>query len=122
MGYNFLLIDDEPGVLTALSLVLRVCGHSALPFSDPKAAKAALIDPTQMANVSVILCDLRMPEISGLDMLHLRNQHASNIPFILMSGHASPEEQRQALRVGASAFLAKPFDPEELQATLERVF
>lgn len=104
------VIDDEAGVLRALTLMLNAFGFHVFAFSDPVEALKTLpsIEPDW------IISDLRMPEVDGFEVLEHRNASCPHIPFILISGHAKEAEIEKAKALGAEAVLQKPFNPAEL--------
>lgn len=118
MGENnkkrLLLIDDEEGVLRALTLMLTAFGYEVFPFSDPRQALQQLPELTP----DWIITDLRMPEIDGFGVIEKRNVEYPEIPVILISGHAQEEEIQKAHELGIKAFLPKPFDPGALTKIL----
>ncbi len=115
---NILLIDDESSVLFALKLLLGALGYKVTDFSDPEAAVASLKENT---SIDLILCDLRMPKMTGLQVLEHTSQDYAEIPFILMSAHAGSDEVRKAYALGAKGFLAKPFTPDQLKEALDKL-
>ncbi len=117
---KILLIDDESGVLTALSLLLKALGAEVTGMSDPEAAFAYLSSAESHIH-DAILSDLRMPEHDGMDMLSQRNEHCPQTPFILISGHATTKEVGAALSSGANGFLAKPFSPEDVARVFSEI-
>lgn len=113
---EIILVDDEPGVLLALKLLLTALGYSITAFSDPEEALASLDLNTA---AQLIISDLRMPKLDGMGLLAGVMQKRPDLPFILMSGHATGEDVEHAKKLGAKGFLAKPFTPDQLQATLK---
>ena len=114
-----LLIDDEKGVVTALSMLLKAVGYTAFPFTAPAEALNFLennLKQTGSTGVDFVLSDLRMPELDGIEVLKIIKEQYTSLPFILMSGHATAEDQQQAAALGADGFLSKPFSPEALHA------
>jgi CheY-like chemotaxis protein len=114
---DILLIDDEPNVLLALKLLLEAIGHKVQEFNNPEEAVAFLGDNPQ-AKLDLILCDLRMPGLNGLQVLSASQDLRKDIPFILISGHAVDREIQKAYSLGASGFLGKPFTPDQLKDLL----
>jgi CheY-like chemotaxis protein len=114
---DILLIDDEPNVLLALKLLLEAIGHSVKEFNDPEAA-VAFLDSNPQTKPDLILCDLRMPGLNGLQVLSATQDTRKDIPFVLISGHAIDDEINKAYSLGASGFLGKPFTPEQLKDLL----
>ncbi len=115
---NILLIDDESSVLFALKLLLGALGYSVSDFTDPEAALCSLKDNP---SIQLILCDLRMPKMTGLHVLEQATAQFPHVPFILMSAHAVSDEVQKAYRLGAKGFLAKPFTPDQLKETLSKI-
>jgi CheY-like chemotaxis protein len=113
---NICIIDDEPSVLLALRLLLQTLGNTVTTFSDPLAATGEILALT--APPDIVLCDLRMPKRNGLGVLDELRRLGCNVPFLLMSAHASPEEVAEGTRRGANGFLSKPFSPANFNARL----
>jgi CheY-like chemotaxis protein len=112
------LIDDEPSVLFALKLLLEALGVAIADFSAPEQALKHLSTPDV---ADVCLCDLRMPKRNGLQVLEEVKKLFPQLPFILMSAHASDAELQKARMLGANGVLTKPFTPDDLQAVLASV-
>ena len=116
---HILLIDDEKGVLSALKLVLtKVLGYQVSDYSNSLEALTVL--KSGELKPDWIVSDLRMPDADGLDVLKARNDNCADIPFILISGHATEEDKKKALSLGAIAVVRKPFAPQELQKIIEQ--
>ena len=110
-GKKILLVDDEPSVLFALKLLLQAFGHTVIDVSNPVLVSEEL---RVRADIDLIMCDLRMPAMDGMEVLRDVRRTLPNLPFILMSGHASNEEAEEVFTLGHAGFLAKPFSVEEL--------
>ena len=113
-----LLVDDEPAVLSALKLLTQALGYETLPFNAPAAALAAL--GSGQITPNGILSDLRMPGMDGLALLSIVKKNYPDLPFVLMSGHASEREVAEAKLLGIDAFLGKPFGAHELRDVLQK--
>lgn len=107
-----MLIDDEPGVLLALKLMLGAMGGDVETFNNGTDAISKLKSGT---HYDYILCDLRMPEMDGFGVLTEVRKLSPTIPFILISGHANDADVTHAKKLGMTAFLAKPFNPDEVK-------
>ncbi|MCB9029848.1 MAG: response regulator [Deltaproteobacteria bacterium] len=112
---HIMIIDDEPGVLTALKLMLGAMGANAEIFERGSDAIEAL---KAGSDFNLILCDLRMPEMDGFEVLAAIREFLPDIPFYLISGHADDDDIAHANSLGMTGFLAKPFDPEEIRIIL----
>ncbi len=110
-----MLIDDEPGVLRALSLLLRAFGYSVEAFSSPTEAIDYLRSPN---SIELVLSDLRMPELSGEEVLRKIRAEFGHLPVIIMSGHATDGDIARLKSAGLSAYVPKPFTPAQLTAAI----
>jgi CheY-like chemotaxis protein len=115
---SILLVDDEPSVVFALKLLLQALGYQVEAFNTPSEAVIAL---ESQAPFDLVLCDLKMPVLNGLGVLKACRAARPELPFVLMSAHASSEEIEQAYSLGATGFLPKPFTPEELKQLIEKL-
>ena len=116
---HIILVDDEPGVLTALKLLLGALQYKVTDFIDARAALdfIRLADP----NNYVVVSDLRMPDLDGIQLVAAMRSQSLTHPFILMSGHATSEDINKALKTGANAFLSKPFTPDQFRNALAQL-
>lgn len=111
MSSPIVFIDDEPIMCRAFSLALRRLGREVKTFTDPNEALAFLESSERPA---VVVCDYRMPRLTGLEV---RERLPTDLPFILISGDLAIAETASQGR-GLTAFLAKPFPPEDLLAAI----
>lgn len=110
------VVDDDGAIRDALVLLLEAVGHTARAHADAVAFLQAL-DPIEPG---CVLADVRMPGLSGLDLLrHLRERRV-DLPVIIITGHADVAMAVQALKAGAADFIEKPFDEDVLLAAVER--
>ena len=113
-----LVVDDERVVCNGVEKILARRGHTveqALSVAD--AVKVIERDPA----FDMILADLMMPQAGGLDLVSAVRNRWPGIPVIIMTGYASIGSAIEATRAGAAGYLPKPFTPEELESTIERV-
>ena len=115
---RILLVDDESSVLNALKLLLQAMKFTVSDFARAADAIELLNQPG--SDYDIVLCDLKMPEINGLEALKQIKEIRPEIAFILMSAHASGSEIEYARSHGASGFLAKPFSPSQLSGIIEK--
>lgn len=113
---RILIVDDEQSLRDMLSLALGDEGWDVTTASDGDAAAAAL----QAEPVDVVLSDIRMPGMDGLDLLAHVVESAPDTDVILMTAHASTDTAIKALRLGAYDYITKPFDLDELKITVRR--
>lgn len=115
---HILLIDDEPSVVLALRLLLKAIGFEVADFSDPQ---AALEYAKNNAGYDLCVCDLRMPNLNGLQVLEEMKKIRPSLPFVLMSAHATDEEAQKAAALGSAGFLSKPFTPDDLKELINQL-
>lgn len=101
------LVDDDDAVRDALALLLRSVGLRSLGFGDPQAFLAQL----SASAIGCVVLDIRMPGISGLDVLG-RLAAQSDLPVVMLTGHANVDLCRRAFKGGAMEFLQKPVDDD----------
>lgn len=114
--YRILIVDDEENVRRMLATAFSLQGHEMHCASDGKAA-LSLFSETQP---DVVLMDIRMPEMDGIDALKVMRAQQPRIPVILMTAYAEVETAVEALRSGAFDYVIKPFDLDELSMVIQR--
>jgi two-component system response regulator AtoC len=114
---HVLVIDDEPAVRQILAAAVEKAGYTV----DQAATFAAATNKLARGDVDVALCDIKLPDGSGLDLL--RNSRAGGLEttFVMVTGFASVETAVEALRAGASDFVTKPVHNEEILHRLEQI-
>ena len=113
---RILIIDDEEGLRTSLTLVLEDEGYAVETAEGADAALALVAD----RSFDLILCDVRMPGRSGLDVLPELVELQPSSPVLVMSAYGAADQALEALRRGAHDYIAKPFEPEELLLLLRK--
>ena len=115
---RLVLIDDDLGVLRALGLLLKTLGFDVTSFSSPVEAISFLEGAPP---IDLVVTDLRMPEISGREVVQRVRSQSPTLPVIVMSGHASPQDIVDLREHGASAFIPKPFTPQHFTAAVAQI-
>lgn len=108
-----LIVDDDADVLEVVRRILERRGHEVLTAGTAEAGLAA----ARGGGFDVVLVDVELPDRSGLVCARELGA-AAGAPFVLMTGHADAELEKDALLLGAKALLAKPFDAAALEAAL----
>ena len=107
-----LVVDDEPALLKALEALLRRKGHEVTALESPIAATQKLAQE----DFDVALLDVKMPQLSGLELLNAVKHRRPEVEVIMMTGHATVETALAAVKAGAYDYLTKPFEDVELVA------
>ncbi|MEP7149488.1 MAG: sigma-54 dependent transcriptional regulator [Acidobacteriota bacterium] len=113
---NILIVDDEQSYRQLLSLVFEGDGHSIRTASNGREALALL----QQGPADVVISDVRMPDMDGIEMLSAVRETQPDLGVVLMTAFASVETAREAFKLGADDFIQKPFDVEELKLIVKK--
>lgn len=114
---TLLAIDDDPRSLALISATVEQEGLEVLTCDDPERA----IEIVRKRLPRVVICDLVMPKLSGMQVLHKIITIDPTIEVILLTGHYSAETAVEAIRDGAYDYLTKPVDPDRLRATVDEL-
>jgi len=113
---SVLVVDDDPDVLRFTSLLLEKHGYSVVPCSRSGEAMEILKDK----KVDVVLTDIVMPELSGIELLKKIHDLYPETPVILMTGYADTDKAIEAIKKGAFDFITKPYKADYLVHSIER--
>lgn len=116
MTVKILVVDDELLIRQSLSDILRLEGYEVVAVDNGEAAKLAL----RQGNIDLMLLDLKMPGMDGLEVLRASVQIAPDTMIILLTGHGSLESAIEALRLGAHDYLVKPVSSSEILSSVAR--
>ncbi len=106
-----LFIDDDPRAGELFARFARPEPFAVEVFRDPREALQRL---GQEPAPALVISDLKMPGMSGIELLQAVRQRTSRLPFILITGYSTMEDAIEALRLGATDFIKKPFEMDEL--------
>jgi two-component system cell cycle sensor histidine kinase/response regulator CckA len=116
---TLLVVDDEPVVRLLACRILRGAGYTCLEADSGLAALALLQSDNQRLDGMVV--DIRLPDLSGLDLVRLAHTLRPGTPALFISGYAQPVFEEPQLQRNLQAFLAKPFTPEQLVAAVRHL-
>nr|WP_216623361.1 sigma-54 dependent transcriptional regulator [Corallococcus exercitus] len=116
MKGHVLVVDDDPALLKVLGALLTQAGLTPHPASSAKDALALLA----RRPIDVVLSDVRMPGMSGMELLAEVGRGWPDVPVLLMTAHGTVPLAVEAMKAGAADFVLKPFDREELLFTLKK--
>ncbi len=111
-----LIVDDEPSMRQVLRIVLRPEGYDVVVASNG----AEALDVLRTGPVDLVLSDLRMPDMSGVEVLRAAKQLNPDIVVMMMTAYASTETAVEAMRLGAADYFIKPFSNDELKLKVRR--
>lgn len=113
---NILIVDDEQSYRQLLSLVFEGAGHVIRTAANGREALELL----KKEPADVIISDVKMPDMDGIEMLRAVRETLPDLGVILMTAFASVETAREAFKLGADDFIQKPFDVEELKLIVKK--
>ncbi|MDP2303989.1 MAG: sigma-54 dependent transcriptional regulator [Ignavibacteria bacterium] len=113
---KILIIDDEPDMLSACSMILTALELNPFPFSDCDKA----IKSFSEEEYDLIICDLLMPKHDGMKILEISKKLAPHTPIIIFTAYGTIDRAVAAMKAGAFDFVQKPFDTELLQIVITK--
>jgi EAL domain-containing protein (putative c-di-GMP-specific phosphodiesterase class I) len=111
-----LLVDDEPAIARAYARTLGMAGFSVVTAGDGREAAAQ----AREKSFDVIISDIAMPELNGLDLLRAVREHDLDVPFVIMTGGPAIDSAVRAMEYGALRYLIKPVEPADLEVVVTR--
>lgn len=122
MSFNVLVVDDSNSMRAVIKKVVTISGFKmdkCLEAGNGREAMELLADNW----VDVIISDINMPEVNGLELLELlaKNDTLKEIPVIMITTEGSDQRMKEAFSRGAKGFIKKPFLPEEIKKVLYEV-
>jgi DNA-binding NtrC family response regulator len=116
MVQRILIVDDEPDMTETCRRALGSAGYQCFTSNDAREALTLLASERP----DLLLTDLRMPEMDGMEMLRRAKEVDSQIPVLMLTAHATLESAVAAVKAGAFDFIAKPFSIDQLKLAVER--
>jgi response regulator RpfG family c-di-GMP phosphodiesterase len=113
---RIMLVDDDDSVRDVVSEILVRRGWSVEQFSSAETAIVSL----KGNNYDLIMADINMPGLSGMDLLQIAKQTSPEVPFIMITGYPSLDLAVEAMKSGATDFIAKPFKAEEIEIAVRK--
>ncbi|MFZ5909568.1 MAG: response regulator transcription factor [Chloroflexota bacterium] len=116
MKFNILVVDDEPVSRKSLTDILRLEGYSVASVPNGQAA----IEHIRTHHIDLMIVDLRMPGMDGLEVVQVVNQIASDTEVIVLTAYGSTETAIQALRLRIHDYLLKPAPPAQVLTSVKK--
>jgi CheY-like chemotaxis protein len=110
---HVLLVEDDEPFRLGLRSTLSLAGYRVTDFGSARPAMASLnaAAATQEPPVDLVLADLRLPDLDGLELLQQMQEHDADLPVVVMTAHADIETAVRAIRLGAYDFVEKALRP-----------
>lgn len=117
MAGKILIVDDNPNMSSLLSEMLEVFDYESMRAGDGLEA----IEQVEQNKFALVITDMRMPRMSGLDLLQKLKEKNPDLPVVIISGYALDEEGNSVLTSLADGFLNKPFKMSDIEQLLKDV-
>ena len=114
---RILIIDDDKDICEYMQLLLSQSGYEVTAATDPRKGIAEL----QNDEYHVVILDIMMPELNGMEALEEIRRFDSDIAIIIFTGYPSVDTAASSIEHNVSAYIKKPFDVDEFNETLERI-
>lgn len=114
---QLLVVDDEPAIRQVLVSHLRKAGYAVEQAGDGETA----LEKLSSEDIDIALCDIKLPELSGIDVLRQARAAGIDTAFIMMTAFASVDTAIEAIKAGAADYMIKPLNNEELMHRLAKV-
>jgi DNA-binding response OmpR family regulator len=117
MNRKILVVDDEPNIVKSLTDLLQANGYDVVTAVDGKEG----IDKCKKEQPDLVLLDIMMPRISGLELLKAvkDNVKSAHIPIIVISAKSDIETVKEAMRSYADKYITKPYSPQEVLKSIQ---
>ena len=116
---KILVVDDEADVRDLIKLQLEAKGLNTLEAVDGQNAIDILKSGDNMVNVGLILCDIRMPKVNGVECIRFLREQAPGIPVVVITGYPDSGLATDLMEKGVKEYLVKPVTKEKLLAVVE---
>jgi DNA-binding NtrC family response regulator len=114
---RILVVDDERSIREFLTILLQREGYDVATAANV----AEGIEGLSTERPDLVMCDLKLPDGTGLEVLQHARQQELGTPFIIITAHTTPQHALEALRAGAAEYLSKPFNVDDLKAILNKL-
>ncbi len=119
MNKKILIIDDTPTLRKLLRFFLKKKGYSVKEANNGKVG----LDVIDKELFDLIILDMNMPVMNGLEVLEkLKGKEGFSVPILILSSNKEEESKAAGIKFGASYYMTKPFNPEEVVARIEDIF
>lgn len=113
---SVVVIDDEPNMCAILRKLLGMEGYAVEAFTEPERA----LEHVRRVHPDIVLCDLMMPVLNGMEILKRVRRHDPSIIVIMITAHGTIDNAIEAVKAGAFHYITKPFNTDELLLTIRK--
>jgi len=118
---KILVIDDEQDIRDIFKDRLEKGGYNPIMAENGEEAIALLRSGDNMMNVGVILCDIRMPKVNGIECIKFLRQQAPGIPIVVITGYPDSDLANKLIAQGIKEYLVKPVDKEKMMEVINKI-
>ena len=117
---RILIVDDEESIRKALRLTLAKAGYDVVEAGDGAQGIDAIGANDNPLMVDIIICDIRMPQVNGLEAIAYFRQQYPSVPVLVLTGYPDIQLATDLLKQGVADYLVKPVERDKLVACVER--
>jgi len=118
---KILVVDDEEDVRETFRLQLEAENYNVIEAGDGEEAINILKSGDNLTNCGLILCDIRMPKVNGIEYIDYLKKEAPGIPVVVITGYPDTEMAVALLNKGVDGYLVKPVDSERLMKLVNKL-
>lgn len=118
---KIMVVDDEQNIRDVIKLQLGQAGYHILEAENGECALRLIKQEDNFISVGLILCDIRMPKVNGIDVIEYLKQEAPGIPIVVITGYPDTELAVSLLKKGVKDYLVKPIEKERLMEVVDSV-
>ena len=115
-----LVVDDEPSVRTVVRLTLEKAGYDVLEAENGEKAIEAINTGENRLVLDIVICDIRMPKINGIQAIDYFQREYPHVPLIVLTAYPETSMAVSFMRNGAADYLVKPVEAEKLKAAVAK--
>ncbi len=119
---KILIVDDEEDVRETIKLQLEAENYNVIEAENGEEAIKVLKSGDNLTNCGLILCDIRMPKVNGIEYIDYLKKEAPGIPVVVITGYPDTEMAVALLNKGVDGYLVKPVDSERLMKIVKKLF
>ncbi len=111
---KIMVVDDEEDIRDIIKMHLDGKGYNFIEAEDGEQAIKTLKSEDNMLNCGLILCDIRMPKVNGIECIEYFQKEAPGIPIVVITGYPETEKAVELMKKGVKDYIVKPLEGEKL--------